>query len=86
MPPYGTPPHPYVAMYPPGGIYAHPSIPPVLLGIMKLPSFYYVKVSVIFSSDGFTSLCMPHSNIYNRDRILLAHLQCPLQMASLRPL
>ena len=29
MPPYGTPPHPYVAMYPPGGIYAHPSMPPV---------------------------------------------------------
>uniref|UniRef100_A0A5B7AJ13 Putative transcription factor HBP-1a n=1 Tax=Davidia involucrata TaxID=16924 RepID=A0A5B7AJ13_DAVIN len=28
MPPYGTPPHPYVAMYPHGGIYAHPSIPP----------------------------------------------------------
>lgn len=28
MPPYGTPPHPYVAMYPPGGLYAHPSIPP----------------------------------------------------------
>ncbi|GAV82046.1 bZIP_1 domain-containing protein/MFMR domain-containing protein [Cephalotus follicularis] len=28
MPPYGTPPHPYVAMYPPGGIYAHPPIPP----------------------------------------------------------
>ncbi|KAL0550525.1 hypothetical protein IC582_015047 [Cucumis melo] len=28
MPPYGTPPHPYVAMYPPGGIYAHPSMPP----------------------------------------------------------
>ncbi|KAL2547988.1 basic region/leucine zipper transcription factor 16 [Forsythia ovata] len=28
MPPYGTPPHPYVAMYPPGGIYAHPTIPP----------------------------------------------------------
>ncbi|KAL2545483.1 basic region/leucine zipper transcription factor 16 [Forsythia ovata] len=27
MPPYGTPPHPYVAMYPPGGIYAHPTIP-----------------------------------------------------------
>ncbi|GJY53595.1 bZIP transcription factor 68-like protein isoform X1 [Tanacetum coccineum] len=27
MPPYGTPPHPYV-MYPPGGIYAHPSMPP----------------------------------------------------------
>ncbi|KAF3951299.1 hypothetical protein CMV_023035 [Castanea mollissima] len=27
MPPYGTPPHPYVAMYPHGGIYAHPSIP-----------------------------------------------------------
>ncbi|XP_074283453.1 bZIP transcription factor 16-like isoform X2 [Silene latifolia] len=28
MPPYGTPPHPYVAMYPHGGLYAHPSLPP----------------------------------------------------------
>ncbi|KAG9154009.1 hypothetical protein Leryth_000514 [Lithospermum erythrorhizon] len=28
MPPYGTPPHPYMAMYPPGGIYAHPHMPP----------------------------------------------------------
>ncbi|XP_057478608.1 bZIP transcription factor 16-like isoform X1 [Actinidia eriantha] len=28
MPPYGTPPHPYVAMYPHGGIYAHPAMPP----------------------------------------------------------
>ncbi|XP_016475751.2 bZIP transcription factor 16 [Nicotiana tabacum] len=28
IPPYGTPPHPYVAMYPHGGIYAHPSMPP----------------------------------------------------------
>ncbi|KAM0967318.1 hypothetical protein ACFX13_023329 [Malus domestica] len=28
MPPYGTPPHPYVAMYPHGGLYAHPSMPP----------------------------------------------------------
>ncbi|RAL40352.1 hypothetical protein DM860_006422 [Cuscuta australis] len=28
MPPYGTPPHPYVAVYPHGSIYAHPSIPP----------------------------------------------------------
>nr|GMC52112.1 bZIP transcription factor 16-like [Ipomoea batatas] len=28
MPPYGTPPHPYVAMYPHGSIYAHPSMPP----------------------------------------------------------
>ncbi|CAH8355138.1 unnamed protein product [Eruca vesicaria subsp. sativa] len=27
MPPYGTPPHPYV-MYPPGGMYGHPSLPP----------------------------------------------------------
>ncbi|XP_048319624.1 bZIP transcription factor 16 isoform X1 [Ziziphus jujuba] len=27
MPPYGTPPHPYVAMYP-HGVYAHPSMPP----------------------------------------------------------
>ncbi|KAM0028874.1 putative G-box binding protein, multifunctional mosaic region [Helianthus debilis subsp. tardiflorus] len=29
MLPYGTPPHPYIAMYPPGGIYAHPTMPPV---------------------------------------------------------
>ncbi|KAF8101723.1 hypothetical protein N665_0201s0046 [Sinapis alba] len=28
MPPYGTPPHPYVTMYPPGGMYSHPSMPP----------------------------------------------------------
>ncbi|KAK6158450.1 hypothetical protein DH2020_005764 [Rehmannia glutinosa] len=28
MPPYGTPPHPYVAMYPHGGIYAHPTMAP----------------------------------------------------------
>ncbi|XP_059642836.1 bZIP transcription factor 16-like [Cornus florida] len=28
MPPYGTPPHPYIAMYPHGGMYAHPSMPP----------------------------------------------------------
>ncbi|KAJ0752327.1 putative G-box binding protein, multifunctional mosaic region [Helianthus annuus] len=27
MPPYGTAPHPYV-MYPHGGLYAHPSMPP----------------------------------------------------------
>lgn len=27
MPPYGTPPYPYVAMYP-HGVYAHPSMPP----------------------------------------------------------
>ncbi|KAL0408021.1 UNVERIFIED_CONTAM: bZIP transcription factor 16 [Sesamum radiatum] len=26
--PYGTPPHPYVAMYPHGGIYAHPTLAP----------------------------------------------------------
>ncbi|XP_043694680.1 bZIP transcription factor 1-B-like isoform X2 [Telopea speciosissima] len=28
MPPYGTPPPPYVAMYTHGGLYAHPSLPP----------------------------------------------------------
>ncbi|KAK1326087.1 hypothetical protein QJS10_CPA01g02966 [Acorus calamus] len=28
IPPYGTPAPPYVAMYPHGGIYAHPSMPP----------------------------------------------------------
>ncbi|KAF8389689.1 hypothetical protein HHK36_024208 [Tetracentron sinense] len=28
FPPYGTPPPPYVTMYPHGGLYAHPSIPP----------------------------------------------------------
>lgn len=34
MPPYGTPPHPYVAMYPHGGIYAHPSIPVFLVNAL----------------------------------------------------
>lgn len=29
IPPYGTPPHSYVAMYPHGGIYAHPTMAPV---------------------------------------------------------
>ncbi|KAL6501783.1 hypothetical protein OROGR_026916 [Orobanche gracilis] len=28
IPPYGTQPHPYVAMYPHGGIYAHPTMAP----------------------------------------------------------
>ncbi|KAL0329924.1 UNVERIFIED_CONTAM: bZIP transcription factor 16 [Sesamum radiatum] len=28
IPPYGTPPHPYVAMYSHGGIYAHPTMAP----------------------------------------------------------
>lgn len=28
IPPYGTPPHPYFTMYPHGGTYAHPSMPP----------------------------------------------------------
>lgn len=28
MPPYGAPPPPYVAMYPHGGLYPHPSMPP----------------------------------------------------------
>lgn len=28
VPSYGAPPHPYMAMYPHGGLYAHPSIPP----------------------------------------------------------
>lgn len=37
MPPYGTPPHPYVAMYP-HGVYAHPSMPPV---------FSYPSASVV---------------------------------------
>jgi len=31
VPSYGAPPHPYMAMYPHGGLYAHPSIPPVLV-------------------------------------------------------
>ncbi|KAL3818289.1 hypothetical protein ACJIZ3_004194 [Penstemon smallii] len=28
IPPYGTPPHPYMAMYPHGGMYAHPTMAP----------------------------------------------------------
>lgn len=87
MPPYGTPPHPYVAMYPPGGIYAHPSIPPVFLSIMVLYFFIIMfKTSIICMSDGFALYCMLYSNVYNRDHILLAPLQCLLRMESPRPL
>uniref|UniRef100_A0ACD5YJ07 Uncharacterized protein n=1 Tax=Avena sativa TaxID=4498 RepID=A0ACD5YJ07_AVESA len=40
MPPYGTPPY---VIYPPGGIYAHPSMPPYngLETIKEAPSFEY---------------------------------------------
>ncbi|CAN7006952.1 unnamed protein product [Brassica rapa subsp. trilocularis] len=38
MPPYGTPPHPYVTMYPPGGMYAHPSMPPGSYPYSPMPS------------------------------------------------
>ncbi|CAN7019486.1 unnamed protein product [Brassica oleracea var. botrytis] len=36
MPPYGTPPHPYVTMYPPGGMYGHPSVPQGLINIAPM--------------------------------------------------
>lgn len=52
MPPYGTPPHPYVAMYPPGGMYAHPSMPPVLplMFDMKWICIEMVAVNHIFNT------------------------------------
>ncbi|GAB4834788.1 bZIP transcription factor 16 [Ancistrocladus abbreviatus] len=47
MPPYGTPPHPYVAMYP-HGVYAHPSIP---------PGSYPFGPFAIPSANGMTEAC-----------------------------
>lgn len=49
MPPYGTPPpHPYVTMYPPGGMYGHPSMPPVI-------AMGYV-LKIVWFSDHFINL------------------------------
>ena len=74
MPPYGTPPHPYVAMYPPGGIYAHPSMPPVFF-----INYAFLKLSCWMISSSTTLA----SNLY-RDLILLVLLPCLLLMALLR--
>lgn len=51
MPPYGTPPHPYVAMYPHGGIYAHPSIPP---GSYPFSPFAMPSPNGIAEASGYT--------------------------------
>ncbi|KAK8676644.1 hypothetical protein V6N13_142216 [Hibiscus sabdariffa] len=51
MPPYGTPPHPYVAMYPHGGIYAHPSIPP---GSYPFSPFAMPSLNGIVEASGNT--------------------------------
>ncbi|KAE8716259.1 putative DNAJ heat shock N-terminal domain-containing protein [Hibiscus syriacus] len=51
MPPYGTPPHPYVAMYPHGGIYAHPSLPP---GSYSFSSFAMPSPNGIAEASGNT--------------------------------
>lgn len=76
MPPYGTPPHPYVAMYPPGGLYAHPSIPPVfsfgacfsfsynIVIVYLLSAFRYLKCSMFYFLTGilsFQSFCYAFS-------------------------
>ncbi|KAH0932692.1 hypothetical protein HID58_009809, partial [Brassica napus] len=56
MPPYGTPPHPYVTMYPPGGMYAHPSMPPGSYPYSPMPSPNGVTEASVssshFSSNG----------------------------------
>ncbi|KAK6947365.1 Basic-leucine zipper domain [Dillenia turbinata] len=55
MPPYGTPPpHPYVAMYPHGGIYAHPSIPP---GSYPFSPFAMPSPNGIAEASGNTPGC-----------------------------
>ncbi|XP_021679640.2 bZIP transcription factor 16 isoform X2 [Hevea brasiliensis] len=51
MPPYGTPPHPYVAMYPHGGLYAHPSIPP---GSYPFSPFAMPSPNGINETSGYT--------------------------------
>ncbi|EEF43527.1 bZIP transcription factor 16 isoform X2 [Ricinus communis] len=51
MPPYGTPPHPYVAMYPHSGIYAHPSIPP---GSYPFSPFAMPSPNGIAEASGYT--------------------------------
>lgn len=56
MPPYGTPPHPYVAMYPHGGIYAHPSIHPVLMVYLTLSPFTYYGFDYLYLD--VTQLCI----------------------------
>ena len=47
MPPYGTPPDPYVAMYPYGGIYAYPSMPSIISFIM-LSWNYHIVIKSLF--------------------------------------
>jgi hypothetical protein len=45
MPPYGTPPY---VIYPPGGIYAHPSMPPVCFNtLLVFYCFRYITENVL---------------------------------------
>jgi len=70
MPPYGTPPHPYVAMYPPGGIYAHPSMPPVFFVklcflqviMLNLWLINYFCLKFMQGSYPFSPFAMPSPN------------------------
>lgn len=56
-------------------------------GISEHYGFIFMfKTSIICMSDGFALYCMLYSNVYNRDHILLAPLQCLLRMESPRPL
>jgi plant G-box-binding factor len=55
MPPYGTPPHPYVAMYPHGGIYAHPSMPP---GSYPFSPYAMPSPNGVAEASGNTPGCM----------------------------
>jgi hypothetical protein len=71
MMPYGTPP-PYV-MYPPGGIYAHPSMPPVHT-LMSTVILQYQIQQILISYP-----CLS----FNRAHIHLALMLCLLPMAML---
>ena len=76
MPPYGTPPHPYVAMYPHGGIYAHPAMPPVVfvgcLLFVPFESYPYCLAALN---------CRHYVSNLNRDLILSVLLLCLPPMA-----
>ncbi|KAL7159876.1 hypothetical protein ABFS83_01G056500 [Erythranthe nasuta] len=55
IPPYGTPPHPYVAMYPHAGIYGHPNMAPGSYPFSPFP---------MPSPNGIPEASVSHHNIY----------------------
>ncbi|CAH2049697.1 unnamed protein product [Thlaspi arvense] len=59
MPPYGTPPHPYVAMYPHGGIYAHHLC---LRTVLLLTSYLLCLEATNLGSYPFSPFAVPSPN------------------------